>query len=83
MAGLLGVALVVALLASRRKMRARGCQPNQPLRVQARLTLEPRAHVALIEAHGHTYLLAYGEGFAVLRRSGVVAPNPSGQEFKP
>lgn len=67
----LGVAALAGLAAwmIRARMRPGGGRPFQlppRLTVAARTGLSPRCGVALVEADGRRYLVAYGDGFAQL-----------------
>jgi hypothetical protein len=73
-------ALVVAALAAgiawlrrRPSLSASAAQASRPrLAIAARAGLSARCGVALLEADGQTYLVAYGDGFAQLLHSPAV-----------
>jgi flagellar protein FliO/FliZ len=46
-----------------------GFRLPEPLQVHARAGLSPRCGVALVEADGARFLVAYGEGFATIQRT--------------
>ena len=63
---LLGLAALVAVVWWMSRARSRGAafRIEEPLQVLSRRGLSPRCAVALVEAEGRRFLVAYGEGFA-------------------
>ena len=65
--------LALAMLAGAAWWMARGRAPRQafrlraPLEVLSRQGLSPRCSVALLQADGQRFLIAYGDGFAQIR----------------
>ena len=66
---LLGVAAAAGLVFwVRRRPRTRAAFALAPrLEVAARTALSPRCSVALVDADGQSYLVAFGDGFAQIR----------------
>ena len=75
LAGACALAFVVLRALSRRSSR---CGTESPLRVVSRASLSQRNGVALLEADGRRYLVAFGDGFATLLSNADKAPELSG-----
>lgn len=76
--GLLGLGALAALAywASRRGHSPAKFQLPARLTVAARTGLSPKCALALVEADGRTYLVAYGDGFAEIQETAAVARSP-------
>ncbi|MCI0572155.1 MAG: flagellar biosynthetic protein FliO [Myxococcaceae bacterium] len=57
------------------QQRARFALPGR-LQVHARAGLSPRCSLALVEADGERFLVAFGEGFATIRRAAAPRSAP-------
>jgi len=60
------------------RTRVAAFEPPARMRVVSKTGLSPRCGLALVEADGRTFLVAFGDGFAELKETGTnVATPPS------
>jgi hypothetical protein len=78
----LGALAGLAFWAQRKGQGASKFQLPGRLTVAARTGLSPKCAVALVEADGRTYLVAYGDGFAEIQETVAAAPRPLRQARK-
>jgi hypothetical protein len=76
LAGACALAFVVLRALSR---RGAGSGAGPELKVVSRASLSPKNGVALLEADGRRYLVAFGDGFTTLLSNAAKAPETDGE----
>jgi flagellar protein FliO/FliZ len=76
--GILAAAALVGLVIWLQRAKAGATAPTAPrLRVLSRASLSQRCGIALVEADGRGYLVAFGDGFAQLHEAPVAGMDAS------
>jgi flagellar biogenesis protein FliO len=80
LAALAGASFIAFVALKQLAGRTRAAQARAELRVVSRTSLSQKNAVAIVEADGQRFVLAYGDGFAQVLAARPLEPSPASQQ---